>query len=78
MTVRRKGAGQGCITAEGSLEDYSSHCGVLLSLSRIEAGEVRQWHMDCFERLPDGRLDVSWPVESWLPILPSFGVVWEF
>ena len=27
---------------------------------------------------PDGSLVVSFPVENWLPILPSFGVVWEF
>ena len=25
--------------------------------------------------LPDGSLDVSFPVEDWLPILPSFGVI---
>ena len=27
---------------------------------------------------PDGMLDVSFPIEDWLPILPSFGVTWEF
>ena len=31
-----------------------------------------------FRGRPDGSLGVTFPVEHWLPLLPSFGVVWEF
>ena len=31
-----------------------------------------------FRLQPDGTIEATFPVESWLPILPSFGVVWEF
>ena len=31
-----------------------------------------------FDVQPGGRVDVSWGVDTWLPLLPSFGVIWEF
>ena len=31
-----------------------------------------------FNQAGDGPTEVTFPVETWLPILPSFGVIWEF
>jgi hypothetical protein len=31
-----------------------------------------------FRVTPDGRVEAFWRPEDWLPILPSFGVSWEF